>query len=507
MPGEQTTPSLAVHHISKTFGATTALKDVSFAVGRGEIHALLGGNGSGKSTLIKILAGIQPADRGTVMVHGTEVEATAMSTGRARALGLRFVHQQSSTFGPLTVTENLFLDGQLRPGRLGGIRWGRLRRQAAAILDEFAIEASPDAELASLSPAKQTMVAIARALWNTDESQSRVLVLDEPTASLPAAEVDLLLSSLRRYAEEGHSILFVTHRLEEVLTVGDSITVLRDGQRVATLPRTEVSHDRLVTLILGRPADIAEHREVGTSARVGLLEMQGICTGPLYDVNLRVCKGEVVGVAGLLGSGRSTLLEVAFGLRQPVSGAMTLSGTPYRPGSPSHAMKAGVAYVPEDRPREAAFAELTVADNLSMAVVPRYFRGFTLRRRQEARDARAVSREFLVRTAGVRALMSSLSGGNQQKVILGRWLRRDPELLLLDEPSQGVDVGAKFELWQLIRARVDAGTGVLVVSSDYEELAAVCDRVLILAAGRVVREVSGDELTDTNLESLTLEAL
>jgi len=211
-------------------------------------------------------------------------------------------------------------------------------------------------------------------------------------------------------------------------------------------------------------------------------------------------------VAGLLGSGRSTLLEVAFGLRPPVGGSMSLSGRPYCPRSPSDAMRAGVAFVPEDRPREAAFAELTVAENLSMAVVPQYYRGLVLRRRREAKDARAASREYLVRTAGVRALMSSLSGGNQQKVVLGRWLRREPDLLLLDEPSQGVDVGAKFELWQLIRRRVDAGTGVLVVSSDYEELAQVCDRVLILSAGRIAREVSGDDLTDTTLESLTLEA-
>jgi len=506
MPAEQTTPALSVHHISKAFGATRALQDVTFAVSRGEIHALLGGNGSGKSTLIKVLAGIERADQGTFLVNGAEADATAMSASRARSLGLRFVHQQSSTFGSLTLTENLFMDGHLQPGRLGRIRWGRLRRQAAMVLDQFGIDASPDAELASLSPAKQTMAAIARALWNTDASESRILVLDEPTASLPAAEVDVLLSSLRGYAAEGHSILFVTHRLEEVLAVGDTITVLRDGQHVATLPRTDVSHQQLVELILGRPAGVAEHRAATAREGAALFELQGMTAGPLDGVSLQVGRGEVVGVAGLLGSGRSTLLEVAFGLRPVADGNMALSGKPYSPRSPSQAMKAGVAFVPEDRPREAAFAELTVADNLSMAVVPNYFRGLVLRRRRQAKDAEVVSRDFLVRTAGVRALMSSLSGGNQQKVILGRWLRRDPELLLLDEPSQGVDVGAKFELWQLIRARVDTGIGVLVVSSDYEELAAVCDRVVILSGGRIAREVSGDDLTDTNLESLILEA-
>lgn len=504
MPQVMNNPALTVRGVSKSFGATRALQDVSFEVRRGEIHALLGGNGSGKSTLIKILAGVLSADEGAVGVGSVVADATGVTPGFARAAGLRFVHQQSSTFEHLTVTENLFIDGSFGTA-MGPIQWGRLRRETKQILARFEIDAAPNDELGSLGPATQTMVAIARALRQQGDEPG-ILVLDEPTASLPASEVERLLSALRRFASEGHSIIFVTHRLEEVLAAADTITILRDGMLVKTIPKAQTDHGGLVELILGRKLNSLAPAASSVMAKDELLTLEAVAGGPVREMNLQVRRGEVVGLAGLTGSGRSSVLHMVFGTCQPASGNIRLEGQPVSFRSPAAAMRAGVGLVPENRAREAAFSELSISQNMSMAVIPSYFRVGALRRRRELADSRALSADFFVKSAGPSAPLSSLSGGNQQKVVLARWLRRDPSLLLLDEPTQGVDVGAKFEIWELIRRQVERGMGVLVASSDFEELAAACDRVLVVREGRVVAEVSGAELTDSNLEHLTLES-
>ena len=492
--------ALVVDDVVKSFGATRALRGVSFEVVRGEIHALLGGNGSGKSTLIKILAGVLPADAGQFEIGDQSIDAADTTPASARAAGLRFVHQQTSTFENLSVTENLFLDG----GLPHPIPWRRLRREAREILDRYGIDAHPDDDLGTLGPATQTMVAIARAL-HMQGDEPGILVLDEPTASLPASEVTVLLKALRRYAEQGVAIVFVTHRLEEVMEVADTITVLRDGSVVSTVRRSEVDHDGLVELILGRKLETLTAADAKTDLAEVLLTISELTGGPVRGASLEVRRGEIVGLAGLIGAGRSSVLHMVFGTRQPTGGEVVFDGNSVRFSSPREAMRAGIGLVPEDRPREAAFSELSVSENMSMAVLPSYFRAGRLRRRKELADSHRLTSDFLVKSASPASPLSALSGGNQQKVVLARWLRRDPALLLLDEPTQGVDVGARFEIWELIRRHVDRGMGVLVASSDFEELAAACDRVLVIRDGLVVAEVFGEQLNDRYLEHLTLE--
>jgi ribose transport system ATP-binding protein len=499
--------ALEVTEVSKAFGPTQALASVSFSAARGTIHALLGGNGSGKSTLIKVLAGVQSGDSGSISVQGVPVQAADVTPQRSRDLGLRFVHQQSSTFAELTVAENLFIGDGFEARRGFRIPWRELHYSSLDILERFGIHARPTEPLGNLSPANQTMVAIARALKDQEASHSGVLVLDEPTASLPAQEVDLLLAALRRYADAGQTIVFVTHRLEEVLRASDVISVLRDGRLVDTVEALNLGHDDLIELIMGRKIDRFIPRQgIAPDAPIAL-SVDGLIGGPLRGVDLTLREGEIVGLAGLLGSGRSSLLRMLCGLQSPDAGRVELQGKEVSFPSIRRAMAAGIAFVPEDRTVDAAFSDLSVTENLTMACLSNYFTSGYLHRRQEARHALRLVPEYLIKTESVTSLMSALSGGNQQKVVLGRWLRRDPSLLLLDEPSQGVDVGARLEIWELIRRRTLTGMAVLVASSDYEELAGVCDRVLVLSNGAVASELSGAELTDSNLEHRTLEAM
>ncbi len=495
--------ALRITELTKSFAATKALKSVSFEANPGEVHALLGGNGSGKSTLIKVLAGVHAADSGSLEVNGNLFDGGAITPLRAREAGLRFVHQQRSTFSDLTVAENLVL-GHGYETSAGRIRWKAVRQHAATVLERFSIDADPDTLLGDLSPATQTMVAIARALQDQEGSLSGVLVLDEPTASLPAVEVDLLLGALRRYADAGQTILYVTHRLDEVLELADRATVLRDGSVVDTVSCDGLTHGGLVELIMGKRIASLMDREPAPVRGSTVLEVTGLAGGPVREATLSVSTGEVVGVAGLLGSGRSSLLRLLFGEIATESGSISLGGEAVSFGSPREAMDAGVAYVPEDRPGEAGFDALSVMENMGMASVSRYFRRGRLRHRQERADAADAISAYLVKASSAKAPLSSLSGGNQQKVIMARWLRRAPRLLLLDEPTQGVDAGARLELWQLVRRAVDQGTVVLVVSSDFEELALVCDRALIIRRGRIVTEVSGADLSPSQLDHLTL---
>lgn len=499
--------ALSVSEVSKSFGPTQALKGVTFDVRRGEIHALLGGNGSGKSTIIKVLAGVHAADGGSVTVNGLTLAAATLSPSTAWGSGLRFVHQQSSVFPHLTVAENLCLGSSFTPVAGVHIPWGRVRRRAAKVLARFEIAAHPDDKVGDLNPAKQTMVAIARALQDIDANSHAVLVLDEPTASLSAREVDVLLTSLRKLADDGQTIVFVTHRLDEVLEVADRVTILRDGALVASLPRSELDHTRLVELIMGRRVEQLgsggkEHRD---NAGPDVLVIDGVCGGSLSGSKVVVRAGEIVGIAGLLGSGRSRLLRHLFGYATRSDVTFELDGRPVAFRTPADAIRSGVAYVPEDRANDAAFTEMTVLENISLPSTSQYFRRGKLRHREESQRVSALVKEFLVKTESVAAPMGSLSGGNQQKVVMARWLSKSPRLLLLDEPSQGVDVGSRFDIWELIRRATEKGTAVLVVSSDLEELAAVSDRVLVFDRGEVIAEVTGGDVNESNLESLILE--
>ena len=416
----------------------------------------------------------------------------------AREARLHFVHQERASFPQLSVAENLTIGRGFERNRLGRIRWRQVRRRARAVLSRYGIDAHPDDVLGSLGAATQTMIEIARVLQDQDADDVHgVIVLDEATASLPAPEARLLLDAVRRYADEGETILFVTHRLAEVLEIADVVTVLRDGRVVATADRATLTEDSIVELIVGRTIDKLYPDAHATSSGDAVLSVHGLTGGPVQDASFTVARGEIVGIAGLVGSGRSSLLRMLFGDLPPTAGGFEVAGAALRPSSPGDAMRAGIGYVPEDR-GQSTFRELSLSDNLAAGSVGEYWHGGRLRHRAQRRDSEAIRGRYLIRSASVDVPLASLSGGNQQKAVLARWLRRDPRVLLLDEPTQGVDVGARAEIYGLVREAAERGAGVVVASSDFEELAGLCDRVVVMVNGRLVDEVSRGPALDAD---------
>jgi ribose transport system ATP-binding protein len=500
---------LTITNLSKTFPGTRALKDVSMTVTPGSVHALLGGNGSGKSTLIKILAGVTHGDPGGRISSGRhEVDADHTSPTFARSAGLHVVHQNPPIFADMTVAENLAIG---RPDGFGGRALTPLRRRAvhrrtAEVLDRFGIHTGPDTVVQTLGPAQRAMLSVARALQDQHDNDHGVLVLDEPTASLPAQEADLLLDSLRRWAAAGQAIIYVSHRLDEVIRLADTITVLRDGERVTTQAACDLTEAALVELIVGRKLDPATVAGSVVTSTEPVLEVRELSCGPVRDVSFELRRAEVLGVAGLLGSGRSSLLRALFGVQPGTTGQVKLNGSVVRLSSPAAAMACGLALVPEDRASEAALPDMTARANLSAADVGRYWRAGRLRHRVESIDAGGSFADFHVRAWSDRQLMRELSGGNQQKLVLARWLRRRPTVLLLDEPTQGVDVGARAEIYGFVRRAVADGTSVIIVSSDPEELAQICDRVIVLASGRIAGEINAPDINAHTVGALSIPA-
>lgn len=496
--GARCTPALALEGVSKSYGSNRAVDNVSFEMQPAAIHGLLGGNGSGKSTLIKILAGVAEADGGRIRVDEEWHELSTHTPQLAADLGLRFVHQQSSTFGELTVAENLAIARGFETGFGSRISWRAQHRWAQSVLDRFEIPATPETPVSSLGGAMQMMVAIARALQDTEGRDSGVLVLDEPTASLPRHEVDVLLGALSTFAADGQSIVLVTHRLPEVMSVCDRATVLRDGKVAANLERAELTHDRLVTEIMGRRLAGLVKAEKAADAETGDREILVVKDDEPGTHHIVVHAGEVVGLAGLLGSGRSALLRRIFGIGRRTE-CVVVDGTTVVPQDTVKAMAAGIAYVPEDRPGEALFPDLSISENLSIALPEASTQGPRISPRRERLRACDLIAEFSVKAASEQLPLTSLSGGNQQKVILARWMQRRPKVLLLDEPTQGVDVGAREELHRLVRSAAAEGAAVLVASSEFEELVALCDRALVVHDSRVVDEVAPEDLTEDTL--------
>jgi ribose transport system ATP-binding protein len=497
---------LRLSGVSKSFGANQALRDVGFELAPGKIHALVGANGSGKSTLIKVLAGVQHADSGELQVCGEAYAASSFTAAQSRKAGIRVVHQQDFVLPDLTVAENLAIARGFERTRLGRIRWGKQRQRAEEVLERFNIAADPDEELGSTRPATQAMIAIARALQDQEDATEDVLILDEPTAALPAEEATILFEALKRYAEAGQAILFVSHRLEEVLNHTESVTVLRDGRVLGTWASRDLTHDGLAEKIAGRSLTEMDktinRSKLGSSAPV-LLEVSGLTGGPVKDLGFSVRAGEVLGIGGLLGSGRSTVLKLLFGLIPVEAGEVRLGGKPISPESPRNAMRQGFAYVPEDRLRESAFPDLSVSENMSIAALDRYWRAGRLRLRAENGDTRKLVTDFSIKCGSVSDELLSLSGGNQQKVVLARWMRREPTVLLLDEPTQGVDVGARAEIYGLIKAVTAKGAAVVIVSSDAEEIELLCDRIIVLRQGRVSADLTTESSDDVAIERLT----
>ncbi|HYI32739.1 MAG TPA: sugar ABC transporter ATP-binding protein [Glaciibacter sp.] len=496
--------ALELRGVDKHFGGTKALRDASLAVRPGTVHALLGGNGSGKSTAIKILAGVYEADAGELAIFGENHLLSGYTSTTAAAAGLRFVHQDLGLFEDLSIEENFALDAGYPRNVLGGVRWGALRRQVAKVLTEYELDVDPRRPVHDLRPSDRTMVAIARALQGAD-TERLILVLDEPTASLAAHESNLLLEKVRRLADRGQTVVIVSHRLQEVLSVAHDFTVFRDGRVAGTLVDAQPTEDELISIMAG--GLVVALRPTGSQSHTTghpMLELNGVSSGPLRNVTFTAHEGEILGIAGLVGSGRSSLLQTLFGAFEPISGTMTLGGSPFTPHTVDDAMRAGVGLVPENRVREAAFMDRSVRENLSIAMLAEYWSAKWMPRARETRKAEDLIQRFGVKVGGPSALFSSMSGGNQQKVVIARWLQRDPRLLLLDEPTQGVDVMSRADIYATIRRSAQAGCTVIVASSDMSELHALCDRILVLARGRITQEVLASDLEVDELTSLVL---
>jgi ribose transport system ATP-binding protein len=487
---------LGLRGLSKVFAGQWALADVDLELRRGEIHALLGKNGSGKSTLIKILAGLHAPEPGAeAEVLGKNLQLG--SARRAHEAGFRFIHQDLGLAGTLSVVDNLALGA-----RYDGRFWlsDRAERgRAEAILGAHGLHVDVTQPVDNLRPAQRSMVAIIRAVHDAP-SGSGLLVLDEPTASLPEREVEHLFGLLRRVRATGISVLYVTHRLPEVFEIADRVSVLRDGRRIATRPVGELDHDALVELIVGHPVE-TQRREHETVAHTGetSLVATGLRGGPVRDVSFDARPGEILGLTGLIGSGYEAVLSLVFGGAAPEAGAISVGGRPLRRGDPSAAIEAGVAYVPPDRKRLSAIQQWTLRENLTLPAIPQ--RGPLLDKGRDRSDAEAWLERLDVEPPEAERLLSSLSGGNQQKVVLGKWLRRDARIFLLDEPTIGVDVGAKDRIYALLRAAANDGAAVVVASSDLEELETICDRALVLRDGAVATTLTGDAITADRLFS------
>jgi ribose transport system ATP-binding protein len=487
-------PAIRLSGLTKRFGGTVALNDVSFDVGSSSVHALLGGNGSGKSTLIKILCGVYQADDGDIEIAGAHHSARTTTPDWARTVGIHVVHQGLGIFPELSVADNFALASGYGMPSLAPIPARKLRRHVKEVLARYEVDVSPTDTMGDLPAALQTMVAVARALAGESEPGRGVLILDEPTAALPHGQRDVLLDAVRGYRQRGHTVILVTHRLDEVEAVADHVTFLRDGRHVQTAPITEVDEAAMVRHIAGMERAPVRHAREMVDGEVRL-EVRDLHVGPLDGISLQARRGEVVGLSGLLGSGRSALMLALFGQDKPAAGELLLDGRPLVVRDPGDAVRQGIAYVSDDRQHEGQFSDRSVRENLSITNLRRYWRGLAVRRAPEARDARTVIQDYGVVVASEEAPVSTMSGGNQQKVAIARWLELRPRVLLLNEPTQGVDVGARAAIHGLIRAAAEEGMTVIVSSSDARELAELCDRVVGLYLGRVSGEVAGDDLT------------
>jgi rhamnose transport system ATP-binding protein len=484
-PRMPTPPLLELHQLEKSFGGARALRGVDFDLRAGEVHALLGENGAGKSTLIKIVTGAHQPDRGTIKVAGEAV--SGLTPAAAHKLGIACIYQQPALFPDLTVAENIAV--RLEPGRaVRKVDWSARRTRAQTLLHRIGAAISPDAEVRTLSMPEQQLVEIACALG----AGARIVIMDEPTASLTQKEQHLLFSVVRDLRNGGVGVIYISHRLEEIFALADRVTVLRDGESVGTNVVSTMTETSLIRMMVGREmTHIYPPREAEPGDVVLALNNVGCTASSVHDVTFDVRVGEVFGLAGLVGAGRTELARILFGITPADVGEIRLSGESVRPRSPQEAVAHGIAYVPEDRRRHGVVLEMPIEENITMAVHRRLFRGTWLRFGAERSLALDFIRDLAVKCSGPHAPGGSLSGGNQQKVSLARWLATKPRLLILDEPTQGVDVGAKSEIHKIVRRLAKDGLAVLLISSDLPEVLGMSDRIGVMRGGTVTAIMPG----------------
>lgn len=491
-------PLIELKGISKEFPNVRALNQVDLAVYPGEILALIGENGAGKSTMLRILNGDYQADHGELYYNGQHVKFN--SPRDAHKMGIRVIYQEPEIVPHLSVVENLYINEL--PKRFGFVKWGALfatAREQLAKLGFSEAEIPLNAAAGSLSPAQRQLVEILRAM----KDGVRVLALDEPTSSLSEEETLRLFSLVKRLKEEGLAIVYVSHRLREIVQLTDRVAILRDGEMVTIQPTNKLTEQEMMSLMVGRPLSNLFSQENHTQDQV-VMRVRGLSNSKLKNVSFEVHKGEVLGIAGLVGAGRTTLGKTLFGAIMAESGSVEIEGKPIRLRSPHDAMRAGVCYTPEDRKGEALLRVLSVRENISLVILERirFLRFVNARREQEI--AADMVRKLRVKTPSLAQLVGKLSGGNQQKVVLARWLARSPKVLILDEPTRGIDVGAKAEIYALVNELAAQGFGVIVISSELPEILGMSNRILVMHNGRVTGELTREQASEEVILKLAM---
>jgi rhamnose transport system ATP-binding protein len=489
---------LSLEDISKSFAGVHALKGVSFELRAGEVHALVGENGAGKSTLIKIISGAHQPDAGILHVAGQPI--TANDPVRSRQLGIAVIYQRPALLSDLTVAENIAL-GLERKDAARFVHWARRRDRAKALLGRVGAAIDPDAPVHVLSMPEQQLVEIARALG----AEARILILDEPTASLSDREVEQLLDVIRELRRQGVGIIYISHRLDELFQIADRVTVLRDGASIGTRPIAEVDRGQLIRMMVGREITaIFPKQTVPLGDAILQLRDLGCRTSGVHHVSFDVAAGEIVGLAGLVGAGRTELARILFGLTPADSGLVEWRGKPTVIRSPAHAARLGIAYVPEDRRQHGVILEMPVATNTTLAVLHRIssFGWINLRREREL--AGSYVKRLSIKTAALDTPVGDLSGGNQQKVSVARWLATEPKLLILDEPTQGIDVGTKAEIHRLMGELVGRGMAILMISSELPEILGMSDKIVVMHGGTVSGILRRAEATQEAVLALAL---
>lgn len=488
-----TNPLLEMTQIQKSFSGVQVLTDAGFSLESGEVHALMGENGAGKSTLMKILGGIYRKDGGRVRVSGVEREIS--DPREATGLGIAMIHQELNLIPHLSVMENLFLGREFVFGRTGWIRWNRMKEEAKKWLEQLEMDLDPSVKTGDLSVGQQQMVEIAKAL----SLEAKILVLDEPTAALTNREIESLFNVIRSLKKQGVGMIYISHRMEEIFEICDRITVMRDGETVGTRVSSETDMDELVRMMVGRKIKNRYPRNPVMFGEERLC-VEGLTRkGEVKDVSFSIRQGEIVGLAGLMGAGRTETADLLFGVRKPDSGTIRIDGHEVRIRRPEDAIRHGIAYVTEDRKQEGLVLPLSLRENLALPNLRSLSAWGVIHRQKEARLTEETVETLSVKTSGPEQEVRTLSGGNQQKVVIGKWLATSPRVLILDEPTRGVDIGAKEEIYRLMDRLAREGLAILLISSDLPEVLGMSDRVLVMHEGRITGQFDKDEATQENV--------